>query len=87
MDDKPNTGSKNKQDPRHSCTKAYSHDPIQATFYSQQDKVFSRVPLFHQRQCIGYLEHPIILKKVILGLYSHACSEGQIVSLFLYTMF
>ena len=85
MDDKTNIGSKDKQDPCHSYTKAHSCGTIQATVYAQQDKVFSRVPHFPQRQCSGYLEHPIILKKVILGLYSHACCEGQIsISIFIH---
>lgn len=49
--------------------------------FAQKKKSFSEFLFFHQRQYVtllDYLEHPIILKRVILGMSSHACSEGQI---------
>lgn len=82
MDDITNSGFKDKQELCHHYTKVYSYYTIQGTSrHFMLNKTLFRVPIFSSKAMyysVRYLEHPIILKKIILGVFTHACSEGRI---------
>lgn len=92
MDDTTNSGFKDKQELHHHYTKVYSYYMIRATSRCfMLNKTLFRVPIFASKTVyysVRYLEYSKILKRIILGVFTYACSEGQIniihCSLFIY---